>query len=75
MNIGMEDHLMLAILRYLEAHVLLREVLTLENLRLRVMKAYFLAIPPRVRPTNVLTTKHEELLRVLMFEWMNFLKS
>lgn len=39
------------------------------------MKAYFLVIPPRVRPTNVLTTEHRELLRVLMFEWMNFLKS
>lgn len=47
----------------------------LENLRLKVMKLYFLVIPPRVRPTNVIITGHKESLRDLMFEWMSILKS
>lgn len=68
MNIGMEDNLMLYILTYLVANVLLREVITLADLKLRVMKAYFLAIPPRVGPTNASTTGHIKLLGVLMFE-------
>lgn len=71
----MVDHLMSIILIYLVVNVLLREVTMSASLRLKVMKVYFLVTPPRGRPTNVITTGHRELLRVLMFEWMSILKS